>query len=236
MPTQPLGPTGLLAQSMTLPAGSQSMAMGGMGLRSQGMDGRKKSAGPSLPTTTFDPTFGSAWLSNGSRTVTGNTIPNYPLARSSTTKSAGKYYFEVASPGSAINVLGVITPSVPFGTTGTYTTNTGVTLLQKNGLGWRDGASSTSGISTIAGATYFMGIAVDLDNRKVWIKSPTSDWNGTTGADPATNTGGFVFGTGIAVGADIHAAASPIGANPLTINFGASTYQLGAPSGFSNWT
>jgi len=42
MPTQPLGPTGLLAQSMTLPAGSQSMAMGGMGLRSQGMDGRKK--------------------------------------------------------------------------------------------------------------------------------------------------------------------------------------------------
>jgi len=44
MPTQPLGPTGLLAQSMTLPAGSQSMAMGGMGLRAQGMDGRKKAA------------------------------------------------------------------------------------------------------------------------------------------------------------------------------------------------
>jgi len=43
MPTNPLGPTGLLAQSMTLPTGSQSMAMGGMGLRAQGMDGRKKS-------------------------------------------------------------------------------------------------------------------------------------------------------------------------------------------------
>lgn len=42
MPNQPLGPTGLLAQSMTLPAGSQSLAMGGMGLRAQGMDGRKK--------------------------------------------------------------------------------------------------------------------------------------------------------------------------------------------------
>jgi len=45
MPAQPLGPTGLLAQSMTLPAGSQSMSMGGMGLRAQGMDGRKKAAG-----------------------------------------------------------------------------------------------------------------------------------------------------------------------------------------------
>lgn len=42
MPAQPLGPTGLLAQSMTLPAGSQSLNMGGMGLRAQGMDGRKK--------------------------------------------------------------------------------------------------------------------------------------------------------------------------------------------------
>ena len=42
MPTNPLGPTGLLAQSMTLPAGSQSMAMGGMRMQAQGMDGRKK--------------------------------------------------------------------------------------------------------------------------------------------------------------------------------------------------
>jgi hypothetical protein len=45
MPAQPLGPTGLLAQSMTLPAGSQSMAMGGMRMQAQGMDGRKKGAG-----------------------------------------------------------------------------------------------------------------------------------------------------------------------------------------------
>lgn len=45
MPTNPLGPTGLLAQSMTLPAGSQSMAKGGMRMQAQGVDGRKKSAG-----------------------------------------------------------------------------------------------------------------------------------------------------------------------------------------------
>ena len=45
MPTQPLGPTGLLAQSLTLPAGSQSMSRGGMKMQAQGMDGRKKGAG-----------------------------------------------------------------------------------------------------------------------------------------------------------------------------------------------
>lgn len=53
MPAQPLGPTGLLAQSMTLPAGSQSLSMGGMGLRAQGMDGRKKSASPFSNSVTF---------------------------------------------------------------------------------------------------------------------------------------------------------------------------------------
>jgi hypothetical protein len=45
MPVQPLGPTGLLAQSLTLPAGSQSMSRGGMKMQAQGMDGRKKGAG-----------------------------------------------------------------------------------------------------------------------------------------------------------------------------------------------
>ena len=45
MPTNPLGPTGLLAQSLTLPAGSQSMSRGGMRMQAQGMDGRKKSRG-----------------------------------------------------------------------------------------------------------------------------------------------------------------------------------------------
>ena len=49
MPVQPLGPTGLLAQSMTLPAGSQSMAMGGMRMQAQGMDGRKKGAAAPPP-------------------------------------------------------------------------------------------------------------------------------------------------------------------------------------------
>ena len=46
MPAQPLGPTGLLAQSLTLPAGSQSMARGGMRMQAQGMDGRKKGVLP----------------------------------------------------------------------------------------------------------------------------------------------------------------------------------------------
>jgi hypothetical protein len=67
MPTNPLGPTGLLAQSMTLPAGSQSMAMGGMGLRAQGMDGRKKGAGFQFSTSV-------AYVNSGNGAFSGSTF------------------------------------------------------------------------------------------------------------------------------------------------------------------
>ena len=70
MPAQPLGPTGLLAQSMTLPAGSQSLAMGGMGLRAQGMDGRKK-GGSTQPTFISPAQISSAayWLDSTQNVV-----------------------------------------------------------------------------------------------------------------------------------------------------------------------
>jgi hypothetical protein len=42
---------------MTLPAGSQSMAMGGMKMRAQGMDGRKKAAGVVIPRFSTSVTF-----------------------------------------------------------------------------------------------------------------------------------------------------------------------------------
>jgi len=70
MPTQPLGPTGLLAQSMTLPAGSQSMAMGGMGLRAQGMDGRKKGTASNWLGLSGDNT--ANWAIDGSVDGQGN--------------------------------------------------------------------------------------------------------------------------------------------------------------------
>ena len=94
MPVYPLGPVNMVGQSMSLPAKAQGMFEGGMKMQAQGMDGKKPGAGPSLPTTTFDPSFGGVWLSNKNLTVTGNSTPNYPIVRSSTTKKTGKYYFE----------------------------------------------------------------------------------------------------------------------------------------------
>ena len=71
MPAQPLGPTGLLAQSLTLPAGSQSMAMGGMGLRAQGMDGRKKGGEAPPPPPSPDTIATAAYWLDSTQGVVG---------------------------------------------------------------------------------------------------------------------------------------------------------------------
>lgn len=187
------------------------------------------------PATTFDPTYGGAYLSNNNLTVSDSGGLT-PVARSSTVKSSGKYYVEIASPNSVHNFVGIALPSVPFSNLSSYPTNVGVTALQVNGLGYRDGASTSSGLAAIAGAIYYLGLAIDLDNRKLWIKSPTSDWNGISTDNPATNTGGFAFGSNIGVGVNVHCIVSANGDNPLTVNFGASAFQISPPSGFQNWT
>ena len=196
------------------------------------------SNGPSGPivTTTFDPTFATAYLSNGNMSVSG--LSTYPLARSSTTKTTGKYYVETSGSTDAYHVIGVITPAVlstPFG----YLTNLGSVLVQSNGLGYRDGTSfsgAPNNVLGLTGPTPVAGLAIDLDNRKIWYRNPTSDWNGVAGNNPATNTGGFSFGSGIGVGAAVHVAISPLDTQTQTINFGGSAYQITPPSGFLPWT
>jgi hypothetical protein len=197
------------------------------------------SRGPSGPivTTTFDPTFATAFLSNANMSVSG--LGTYPLARSSTTKTTGKYYVETtAATGSTYHVIGVITPAVlssPFG----YLTNLGSVLVQVNGLGYRDGTSfsgAPNNVLDLPGATIVAGLAIDLDNRKIWYRNPTSDWNGVAGNNPATNTGGFSFGSGIGVGAAVHVAIGPTDTQTQTVNFGGSAYQITPPSGFLPWT
>lgn len=104
MPAQPLGPTGLLAQSMTLPAGSQSMAMGGMGLRAQGMDGRKK--GSTRPTFTSPAQIASAayWLDS-----TQNVVGSSPVT-SWTDRKLAKAFVNQGSP----QLITTVPPRISF--------------------------------------------------------------------------------------------------------------------------
>lgn len=111
MPAQPLGPTGLLAQSMTLPAGSQSMSMGGMGLRAQGMDGRKKGGAGNWLGLSGDNT--ANWAIDGAVDGQGNLL----LAGETTTGSLRLLMAQYSPNGQASWAAGFAGTSVGGGFT-----------------------------------------------------------------------------------------------------------------------
>jgi len=80
-----------------------------------------------------------------------------------------------------------------------------------------------------------VGMAVDLDMRKVWLRT-AGDWQG--GGDPAAGTSP-TFTYGEAMSGTIYPGVSPFAdeANPSTFvaNFGATPYAFAAPAGFANW-
>jgi hypothetical protein len=150
----------------------------------------------------------------------------------------GKLYYEITNStligGSAPNGAGVGT------TTSTYaamisTATTGAMVYFFSGNIWAGGLNT--GISLGARANGdVIGVAVDLDNRKIWFKKVNGtpgNWNNSGSADPATNAGGVTVPAGLMVPFNTHGA---VAGNITVTNFGASGFTGTVPSGFvSGW-
>src|SRR5438874_2030792 len=86
-----------------------------------------------------------------------------------------------------------------------------------------------------AGSAGTIGIAVDLDNNKIWARPAGGAWSGASG-NPATNTGGNSIssvntGAVMLAWSGFDASAQDQG----TLNTGATPFQVPPPSGFSAW-
>jgi hypothetical protein len=80
-------------------------------------------------------------------------------------------------------------------------------------------------------------IAVDLDNRKIWFRTPSGQWNASGTADPATNTGGIALPTGLSTGA-VFPAVSAFNTSPadtVTLVFDPNLFIGSVPTGFGTW-
>ncbi len=100
-------------------------------------------------------------------------------------------------------------------------TNRGVDILVS-------GAASLSA----AGTNQTLGLAVDLDNGRMWGRVGAGVWSGTSG-NPATNTGGNNM-SGV-TGAVFPAWSVLVSGMQITANFGATAFERDIPSGFSAW-
>ena len=147
----------------------------------------------------FDPSYvgPDITLSAGNRvaTVSNDPASAYDLARSVTTHTTGRYYFECQFANGALPA--------------TYGIGIGNASAVKNGIGPADpnaagvygdhtkwpiagGGTSTPAIGWVSGDT--VGIAVDTVQKLAWQivmhNGTVSNWNGSATANPATGTGG----------------------------------------------
>lgn len=151
-------------------------------------------------------------------------------------QTAGKYYFEVtgtnvASAGSNMAV-GIGTPSSTYTSMGNGGAVTGDMVYVGSGNIYASGSFTSIAIGAIAVGN-IVGMAVDLDNRKIWFrKAPSGNWNNSGTANPATNTGGIAIPAGTMVPFCTFGGAGGTG-NIFTANFGASAFAGAVPAGFT---
>jgi|ERR1035437_297404 hypothetical protein len=198
--------------------------------------------GPSY--TTWDPsnTSGGVTLSGGNLVYTGTLYTaGGDSTRSIANHSSGKYYMELtvtAIVSGNIWALGFGVCNSSFVLTNAPlagNANSAGVFLAGDGNFYLNNAPTSVGMTFASGD--IIGLAADLDNKKVWLRQNGGAWNGS--GNPATNTGGFdisaLQGSG-AVYVVGYTDWPNTGPYPVaTANFGASSYGTAAPSGFGNW-
>jgi hypothetical protein len=187
--------------------------------------------------TTWNPADKGAGvtLSNGNRTATLTTATGDQGTRSTTSKTSGKFVYEVVwnqVGGYADTGAGIALSTAAFTSLGANGTGGFIVFANSGGMFLNGANQGLSGWAASATAMF----AVDLTNGKVWFASSNNPgkWNNTT-HDPATNTGGYSLSA--LSGAKFAAIVMSNGATnqAFTANFGQSPFVNSVPAGFSAW-
>jgi len=176
--------------------------------------------------------FGMTY-SNGNRTISENATGSYAGAFSVTKHSTGKWYFEITinySNGNDIFWGVAITTS----NMSTSYLNVGQYLMRSAGDYYGDGSSTHFSIAHASNTRY--GVAVDLDNKKIWFMDPFNVPNYINSGNPATGTtptGAMTAGGSYGICARSDSAVQSN--NVWNAFFDVSQLLYTPPSGFSAW-
>jgi hypothetical protein len=196
---------------------------------------------PFTAASTLDPykKSGGVTLSNGDRTATAATTENtgggaYYIALTTDLKSSGKWIVQ-GIPADEEGVFGFANSSA-IGAL--RTTNTTIEPGGDNSVGiWSYGVWYQGGVQPDAIDSWTTGdivtFALDMDNRKFWVRKNTGNWNASGTANPATNTEGY----DLRVGGDVYflAAVWEGSPNPTSISIDPDPHPSYIPSGFKSW-
>ena len=167
--------------------------------------------------------------SNGNLDLTGSSSSQYSQNNTSTFGvSSGKWYAEVkyTYSGTTNAYVGIcpITAAADANMTGSVTD---AAVLRMNNETYIEGTSASSGTSIDTSSSgYTIGIALDMDNQKVWFSvqgTYINSGNPSTGANATFD--------GITAGETIAICARPLN-NTLNFNFGQRDFEYTPPTGF----
>lgn len=165
-------------------------------------------------------------LSGGNLVATSSGVGTVSATRLMT----GPTYFEVTPT--------TLTGTVAVGLVNrSYNMASGTILgTDNNGIGYKSsGAVVLNNVTLSTIATYaagnIIGVAVDLQNRLVWFRVGTGNWNNSATANPATGSGGIDYST-MALTSLFPAAGGNATGAVMTAAFTGFTNT--APSGFSS--
>lgn len=166
-------------------------------------------------------------LSNGNLTAT-RLSSGAPNIANTLFRSTGKYYYEAvcSSVSPEYCYLGFVDPSYASG----Y-----IDAIWWGGTATNDLVIDNSNASGFAnfGAGDVACLAIDFDNRNLWVRVNGGNWNNSGTANPASNAGGHSIGSWWA--SLTPAFYDTITGRLATANFGASPFSFTVPSGFSAW-
>jgi hypothetical protein len=196
-------------------------------------------AAPAVATATWEAASVAAVTLSGGNLVATNTgtsaTEQGAKVASAGGKASGKYYFEVTVTNRAGggNVgIGVGTYASTYSGMGQSGGVVGTEWYTSSGNVWSSGSNLGAAISWVGGIV--CGLAIDLDNRKFWIRNaPSGDWDGTPSHNPATNTGGYTIPAGTMVPYVTFGGTSGVAGNVFTANFGASAFVGAVPSSYT---
>lgn len=171
-------------------------------------------------------------FSNSNLTGTGDgTTQDLPCRSTTSVGNTGKWYWEVSIVSITANSTIVGVANATFTTVnGTWpgVDNNSIGVTTNVGEVW----INNSNIAVIANcsAGNRRCVALDLVNKRIWFRTNSGNWNGSSSNDPSTNVGGYdmsALGTG-----NIFPTVSVYGGSSMTGNFTQPSFANSMPSGF----
>ena len=190
--------------------------------------------GATTVATVFDTATATAGLSfaNGNLTAFATSAAGTQTDKATAGASSGKYYFEFCVNEIVGATTGIgVARNVTIGSSYYNTAVDGV-VLYSTGAMWVNGTQVVANNGTLSFvAGHVVGIALDLDNDRIWERVSDSIWNNDAAANPATNTNGKDISS---LAGNIHPAFCCNNTATLRFSLNNTNYtKLPGPAGFT---